>query len=143
MINRSAPPASVVPVLVYADVRKALDWLCEACGFRERVRVEHADGKITHAQLEFAGGAVMIGSAGAEYRPASSSGVNHVVLVHVDDVNAHFARVQLSGVRIVSAPADMPFGERQYTVEDPGGHRWTFSQSIADVSPSQWGGVER
>ncbi len=36
-------------------------------------------------------------------------------------------------------PTDMPFGERQYTVEDPWGHRWTFSQSIADVAPEVWG----
>jgi hypothetical protein len=33
----------------------------------------------------------------------------------------------------------MPFGERVYTVEDLAGHRWTFSQSIADVAPEQWG----
>jgi uncharacterized glyoxalase superfamily protein PhnB len=32
------------------------------------------------------------------------------------------------------------YGERQYTVEDPGGHRWTFSQSVADVDPADWGG---
>jgi hypothetical protein len=36
-------------------------------------------------------------------------------------------------------PADTSFGKRQYTVEDPGGHRWTFSQSIADVAPEDWG----
>jgi len=24
---------------------------------------------------------------------------------------------------------------------DPGGHRWTFSQSIADVDPADWGGT--
>jgi hypothetical protein len=27
---------------------------------------------------------------------------------------------------------NMPFGERQYTAQDLGGHRWTFSQSIAE-----------
>jgi len=34
------------------------------------------------------------------------------------------------------------FGERQYTVEDPWGNRWTFSQSIADVDPAAWGARE-
>jgi hypothetical protein len=33
------------------------------------------------------------------------------------------------------------YGERQYTCEDPGGHRWTFSQSIADLEPEEWGGT--
>jgi hypothetical protein len=26
-------------------------------------------------------------------------------------------------------------------VQDPGGHIWTFSQTIADVDPAAWGGV--
>ncbi|HEX9942349.1 MAG TPA: hypothetical protein VGG03_10055 [Thermoanaerobaculia bacterium] len=39
----------------------------------------------------------------------------------------------------MKAPTDMLFGERQYTAEDLGGHRWTFSQSIADVAPEEWG----
>jgi uncharacterized glyoxalase superfamily protein PhnB len=39
----------------------------------------------------------------------------------------------------LKSPTDMPFGERQYTVEDLGGHRWTVSQSIADVAPEEWG----
>lgn len=37
-------------------------------------------------------------------------------------------------------PTDFPYGERQYSAEDVGGHGWTFSQSIADVDPSIWGG---
>jgi hypothetical protein len=39
----------------------------------------------------------------------------------------------------MKSPADMPFDEPQYTVEDLGGHRWTFSQSIADVPFEAWG----
>ena len=37
----------------------------------------------------------------------------------------------------------MPFGVRQYTAIDPGGHRWTFSQNIADVAPEAWGATIR
>ncbi|MDQ3400594.1 MAG: hypothetical protein M3470_06310 [Chloroflexota bacterium] len=44
------------------------------------------------------------------------------------------------GARILQPPTDFPYGERQYTVVDIGGHRWTFSQSIADVDPGDWGG---
>jgi hypothetical protein len=38
-----------------------------------------------------------------------------------------------------AGPADYPLGERQYTAEDPGGHRWTFSESTSDVDPASWG----
>jgi uncharacterized glyoxalase superfamily protein PhnB len=35
---------------------------------------------------------------------------------------------------------DYPYGERQYSAVDVGGHHWTFSESIADVDPADWGG---
>ena len=28
--NRSAPTATIVPILIYEDVRQAIDWLCRA-----------------------------------------------------------------------------------------------------------------
>ena len=37
-------------------------------------------------------------------------------------------------------PADYSYGERQYSVLDPAGHLWTFTQSVADVTPETWGG---
>jgi uncharacterized glyoxalase superfamily protein PhnB len=40
----------------------------------------------------------------------------------------------------VREPADHPYGERQYNVEDLAGHVWTFTQSIADADPRDWGG---
>jgi uncharacterized glyoxalase superfamily protein PhnB len=37
--NRSIPASSVVPVLIYPDVREAVAWLIAAFGFVERVRI--------------------------------------------------------------------------------------------------------
>jgi uncharacterized glyoxalase superfamily protein PhnB len=39
LTNRSLPTATVIPVLVYPDVRAAVVWLSEAFGFVERVRI--------------------------------------------------------------------------------------------------------
>jgi len=136
--NQSAPAATVVPILVYADVGKAIEWLCEAFGFVERLRVEHSGG-VAHAQLVVADGAIMIARQGAEYRPPRSGEVSQYVHVTVEDVDRHFEHAKAAGARILSPPHDMPFGERQYTAEDPEGHRWTFSQHVADVPPQQWG----
>jgi uncharacterized glyoxalase superfamily protein PhnB len=139
VVNRSAPRATVVPVLVYEDVGKAIDWLCATFGFRERLRAAGPGGSVTHAQLHIADAAVMLGRQGAEFRPPRVNEVNQYVLVHVDDVDKHFAHARQCGARILQSPADMPFGERAYSVEDVGGHRWTFSQSIADIAPESWG----
>ena len=139
VVNRSAPRATVVPVLVYEDAGAALDWLVDVFGFEERLRAGPPGGPVFHAQLVVGDGAIMIGRQGAEFRAPRPQEVNQYVTVHVDDVDAHHARARERGATIVKAPADMPFGERQYTAEDIGGHRWTFSQSIADVPLEKWG----
>jgi hypothetical protein len=36
-------------------------------------------------------------------------------------------------------PTDFEYGEREYNAEDPAGHRWTFSETLADVAPEEWG----
>jgi uncharacterized glyoxalase superfamily protein PhnB len=41
---------------------------------------------------------------------------------------------------VLSEPTTYPFGERQYSVIDIGGHRWTFTQTVADIDPAIWGG---
>ena len=139
IVNRSAPRATVVPILVYEDVEKAIEWLCDTFGFTERLRAGAPGASASHAQLAVAEGAIMLGRQGAEFRPPQPGVVSQYVVVHIEDVDRHFEHARQCGARILKAPADMPFGERQYTVEDPWGHRWTFSQSIADVAPEAWG----
>jgi uncharacterized glyoxalase superfamily protein PhnB len=141
--NRSAPGATVVPVLVYEDVDRAIEWLCATFGFKERLRAGPPGGGVVfHAQLSVGDEAVMLGRQGAEFRAPRPGEVSQFVVVHVDDVDAHFERSRRLGAQILKPPVDMPFGERQYTVEDPWGHRWTFSQPVADVALETWGARE-
>jgi uncharacterized glyoxalase superfamily protein PhnB len=129
-VNRSMPPGVVIPELAYADVREAVTWLCRVFGFRERLRIgDH------RAQLVFGEGSIVVTKVGGE---VGTQG--HAVMVRVADVDGHYERAKEAGATVVSAPTDYPYGERQYGVEDLGGHRWTFSQMIADVDPSRWGG---
>ncbi len=142
LANRSIPDATVIPVLAYDDVGAAAAWLCRAFGFAERVRIGGH-----RVQLSFGGGAVVArdgGAAGAWDGGSPRHGEadpSHSVMVRVDDADAHCARAEAHGARITQRPTDFPFGERQYGAVDPGGHAWTFSQSIADVHPADWGGV--
>jgi uncharacterized glyoxalase superfamily protein PhnB len=126
--NRSVPNVQVIPELAYDDVGEASDWLCDAFGFTERIRIG-----AHRAQLVYGEGAV-IAIERAEDDASTSS-----VLVRVADADSHHERAASHGARIVRPPTDYPYGERQYTAEDLGGHRWTFSQSIADIDPRSWG----
>ena len=128
--NRSMPPAVVIPELPYPDVREATDWLCRTFGFNERLRIGNH-----RAQLSFGEGSLVV------TQRSNGSDASFSVMVRVDEIDSHYERVKQAGAQILSPPADYPYGERQYTVQDPGGHRWTFSQTIADVDPKTWGGI--
>ena len=136
--NRSIPQATVIPVLIYSDVRAAVAWLTEAFGFAERVRI----GEDHRSQMNVGDdGAVIIGDVRGERRPPMPSGASHGVMVRVDDAHAHCRRAREQGAKIVMEPTDFEYGERQYTAEDPAGHQWTFSETLTDVAPEAWGGT--
>ncbi len=137
--NRSIPASTVIPVLIYPDVREAVAWLCGAFGFAERVQI--GDNHRSQLSVGDGDGAVIIGDVRNERRPPRPGEVTHSVMVRVEDAHAHCEHARAHGARIVSEPADYPYGERQYTAEDPAGHQWTFSQTIADVAPEEWGGI--
>ena len=142
IVNRSAPTATVVPILVYEDVETAVDFLVRAFGFEEHLHAKAPDGRIHHAQLRVAEGSIIVGRQGGPFKAPHSEQVSQYVHVSVSDVDRHFTHAKEQGARILQPPHDMPFGERQYTAQDPGGHWWTFSQHIADVPPAVWGATE-
>jgi uncharacterized glyoxalase superfamily protein PhnB len=130
------PASPVVAELVYPDVEAAVAWLSEAFGLGVRwVAGGH------RAQLAVGSAAVAVMEPGEGYRTPGESGPTGGVLVRVEDADAHHERARSHGARIIRPPEDHSYGERQYTAADLAGHRWTFSQTIADVAPEDWGGT--
>ena len=129
-------PGVIIPELDYEDVNAAAAWLCRAFGFEERLRI--ASHRV---QITFRGASVVAIERPPRPAAAGPARAGCSVMVRVEDVDRHHERAARSGAAVIRPPASYPYGERQYTAEDPGGHRWTFSQSIADVDPGTWGGV--
>jgi uncharacterized glyoxalase superfamily protein PhnB len=134
--NRSIPAATVIPVLIYPDVREAVAWLSAAFGFAERVKI----GERHRSQMQVGDGAVIIGDVHGDRHPPRPGEVTHSVTVRVDDVRSHCERARANGARILMDPTDFEYGERQYSAEDPFGHQWTFSETLRDAAPEEWGG---
>jgi uncharacterized glyoxalase superfamily protein PhnB len=134
--NRSIPSSTVVPVLIYPDVREAVAWLAAAFGFVERLRI----GENHRSQLQAGEGAVIAADVRHDKVPPRRGEVSHSVLVRIDDARAHCERARAHGARILMEPTDFEYGERQYVAEDFAGHQWTFSETLEDVDPATWGG---
>lgn len=129
--NRSMAPGTVIPEVPYANVAAAARWLCSAFGFAERLRIG------THRiQMHVGDASIVVVERGTGTDPPASCRV----MVRVADVDGHHSRAIAAGAQVVSAPTDYPYGERQYSALDLEGHRWTFSETIADVHPATWGG---
>ena len=130
----------VIPYLAYDDAPSALEFICRAFGFSERMRMPGPEGILMHAELAYGGSVLMLSSAMPEMGVASPSGqsaVNGNVTVYVQDVDAHCAQARAAGAAIVEEPADMFWGDRMYRAADPEGHHWSFMQHVRDVSEEE------
>jgi uncharacterized glyoxalase superfamily protein PhnB len=134
--NRSIPPATVIPVLAYPDVRAAVTWLTHAFGFAERVRI----GESHRAQLSIGDdGAMIAADVRGEQQPPQDGIVTHILKVRVEDVDAQFQRARSYGARVLEPPTEHEYGERECTIEDLAGHRWQFTETLRDVAPEEFG----
>lgn len=135
-------------MLAYEDAAAAIDWLCEAFGFREREGQRHTeeDGTVTHAELERDGAIVMLATPNADYegprrhretceaarRWQDNPWVIDGLFVAVDDVDQHHERAVAAGAAVIRPLGDNEHaGMRLYTAEDLEGHRWMFGQPLA------------
>jgi uncharacterized glyoxalase superfamily protein PhnB len=138
LTNRSAPPSTVTPVLIYPDVRAAVEWLESALGFEEQVRI----GDAHRSQLKVGrDGAVVVADVRGDQLAPGGTAVTQLVKIRVEDVDAAFARASDAGARMLEEPETHMYGERSCVVEDPGGHRWELTQTVRDVDPAEWGGA--
>ena len=83
---------------------------------------------------------MILGDVRYDRIPPRDGEATHSVLVRVEDARAHCEHARAHGAKILMEPTDFEYGERQYNAQDPVGHQWTFSETLADVAPEEWGG---
>src|SRR5688572_16478554 len=107
----------VIALLVYEDIPAAHDFLVDAFGFAPGLIHRDGEGRAVHGEVRAGDLLIWLHRAAAELRmasaralPAASSGL----VVHVDDVDAHYAHARAHGARVEGEPADRPYGQREY-----------------------------
>lgn len=126
------------PYLIYEDAEEAIEFLTNAFGFIERMRMPGPDGTIMHCEMCYDDGLIMLASEFPEMghkEPNQLDGVCHNVHMYVDDVDAHHDQAVAAGAEITRPLEDQFYGDRTYGAKDCGGHHWYFAQHIKDVAP--------
>jgi uncharacterized glyoxalase superfamily protein PhnB len=135
---------TITPYMLYSDVDAALTFLHRAFGFEEVLRYTGGGGYASHAEARLGDSHIYLGDpreADDGFRNPAELGAA-TVLINVDgvgDVDALCERAREAGATVTEEPADQAYGERRFGATDPEGHKWFFSQKIADVAPEDWG----
>jgi uncharacterized glyoxalase superfamily protein PhnB len=138
----------ITSMVAYDDAPKAIDWLCDVFGFQVRLKVEGDAGEIIHSELTYGEGVIMVAtakkaSAGHEWlasvcSPKSLGGkTTHMLMLYVDDADAHCAHARSRGAHIAAEPSTSDYGEdywcdRGYAAIDLEGHAWWIASRVRD-----------
>jgi MerR family transcriptional regulator, thiopeptide resistance regulator len=126
----------VIPILVYEDIGAAHDFLVEAFGFTSGGVHRDGEGRAVHGEVQAGETVIWLHRVTEEHKlasPRSRPDATAGLVVHVDDVDAHYQRAKARGAKLESEPMDMPYGQREYGARDPEGHRWWFATLVAVV----------
>lgn len=123
---------SLTPLLVCRDIAKEQDFLVNILGFARGELLADDAGNAIHGEVSAGAVTVYLHALAAEHRLEAPAGSpNHGgFVVYVDDVDAHHASVLAAGVTPDSAPVDQDYGQREYGVTDPEGHRWWIATRL-------------
>ena len=123
--------STVIPTMRYNDAKAAIDWLCDAFGFKRHLVVDDGNGGIAHAQLIFGNGMIMLGSArddefGHLQQPPTTGVITQSPYIVVSDIDEHYANAVAAGATITIEIKDEDYGGRVYSCRDPQGQLWNF-----------------
>ncbi len=129
---------NIYPYHYYNDAPAVIDWMVRTLGFEKVMVVPGEGGAVTHAELRFGTGIVMVSTAGTypgAKSPADIGGTTGGIAIYVDDadLDAHYARAKASGAPIYLELAAKDYGGRSYSLRDPEGSEWTIGSYRAGI----------
>lgn len=117
---------TVTPYLVVADADAEIRFLESAFGATVTMSQRHADGSVMHAELTIGNSQIMLGQAGAQWKPKEAS-----LYLWVAECDATYHKAISAGATSESAPEDKPYGHRNAGVVDRNGITWWIGSPIA------------
>jgi catechol 2,3-dioxygenase-like lactoylglutathione lyase family enzyme len=100
--------------------------MAASCAFYDALGFQAAYGGPDAAFTSYAVGATFLN---LQLVPRTATGWGRFI-VHVDDVDAIHARAVAAGLSPTMAPADAPWGERYFHIDDPDGHELSLARPL-------------
>lgn len=121
------PIRSTTTLLVYDDLPAAHKYLVDTFGLTAGCLERDPDGRAVHGELFAGDQSIWLHPSDNGYRsPRELGGVSSMIVIAVDDADAHYAYTKERGADILNAPVGQPYGVREYGARDLEGHLWYF-----------------
>jgi len=126
---------SVVPAIRVPDMSAGIEFYVDRLGFR----VERGGPNEGNVSLSFGQARMMLDSVPTEYySPAYNEAINGrigsasalALYIEAPNLDAYYARVGEQGVTVVDPIADRPWGQREFTIQDPQGNWLSFWEAL-------------
>jgi PhnB protein len=134
--------SSITPYIVVNDAPKALDFYARALGAKELMRMPGPGGKIVHAEIQIGNSRLMLSDEIPEMggkSPRTLNGSPVSLFIYTEDVDALYKRAVGAGATPKAPVADMFWGDRWGTLQDPFGHEWQIATHTEDLTPEEMG----
>lgn len=114
-------------LLGYRDIDAARRFFVDALGFREDWEARNDNGELTRSHVRFDDTVLMLDKPGAHgvLSPREVGGLTHLIVIQVQNLDAHHAKAVAGGATILVEPAGRPWG-RDYELQDPEGYIFSF-----------------
>lgn len=132
---------SLTPNLVVQGAADAIEFYKRAFGAKEKGgRMSDPSGKVLHAEIQIGDSIVMLSDEFPQMgskAPPSLGGTPSSLMIYVRDVDSAFQKAVAAGAKVKMPVADMFWGDRYGTLEDPFGHMWALGTRKENLTPRE------
>lgn len=126
--------SNVTPYLVVEGADKLIDFMTQAFGAKERMRMPGPGGLIGHAEMQLGDSVIMLGDSRTTDNNRVATAMVHL---YVEDADATFKNALAAGAKVDQDLETKFYGDRGGSVIDPWGNIWWMSTHVEDVAPEE------
>lgn len=121
--QKKTAPEHYSPVMPYIvlpnDGQGFIDFIKDIFGAEEKLRVDHDNGELMHAEYSINGGTIMFGQSGGEWKPFPCG-----MFIVVDDVDGLYAKALEAGATGNQEPGERGYGRAAGFIDKWGNQWW-------------------
>ena len=128
--------STVIPCVRYRDALTMIEWLERAFGFEKHAVYMSGEKTVSHAQMTFGNGMIMLGSIDNGSKTSAflvqpgeighrSTETSYLV---VSDCLPVYEAAKIAGAEMLLDLAEMDYGGKAFTCRDPEGHIWSIGE---------------